>query len=385
MIFDRNQKTFPSFAHRKIWSHGLLLVPPALSLADIHDERRAAFLDLFNWMTDMYIDMYENPGAYYIDVGGYDETLNGQTPAQARTSAKYHKQKQRLWKLQELQERTKLPHMLLGHFVNHMQHGTGGYVMEPPVFEKSFMKSLEKYCRYRISEEALLTMIGRCGLHLTRHGDTVSFSNEKYPGMFAAIPEWQARIANEKWSKQYNFSFAVTHLDYRIFQPGFQLIFKNSQWYMSDEVIHYLEEIAVVLSEHGLQWKGNRCTSLHCDYKGEHLVWFGMDVSPAFRVLMFKPGSPEMAAFEREVSKLPGAEEIVAFCSKTLHRCAKCGCRPVPTPQLGCWREFFGKRVNLCGGWHGFTTRDFDETSLGIMKTLVRLNCQIIKEASSKK
>jgi len=383
MTFDRNQKEFPSFAHRKIWSHGLQLVPPALSLAEFGDERRAAFLDLYNWMADMYLDMYENPGAYYINFEGYDEVLRGQALAQARTSAKYHKQKQRLWKLQELNERTKLPHMLLNRLVEHLRPGAEGFIMELPVFDKSFMKNLENYCRYKIGEDAFLAMIGRCGLRFTHHGDAVSFSNEKYPGMFDAMLEWQCRMLNRKWTTKYNYGFAANYLDCRIFQPGFQLTFENAQWYMGDDVIGYLTEIANLLSEHGLQWRGNRCTGLYCDYRGEHLAWFGMDVSPSFRVLMFKPGSPEMAAFEREVSELPNAEEIKAFCMKTLHRCVKCGCSPVHPSQLGCWCEFFGKRVNLCGAWYAFTTRDFDETSLGIMKTLIRLNCKIIKEASS--
>lgn len=383
MSFDRNQKDFPSLAHQMIWGHGLLLVPPALSLAEIDGGRREAFLDLYNWMTDMYLDMYGNPGAYYIDFAGWDEALHGQTPAQAKTSSKYHRQKQRLGVLQELNERTKLPHMLLGRLVEQLRPGAEGSAMALPVFEKPFMGSLEKYCRYKLNEDAFLEMIGRCGLRFTRHGESVSFSNEKYPGVFSAMLEWQARLLNRKWTTKYNYGFAVNHLDTRIFQPGFKLTFENSQWYMSDEVIGYLTEIASLLSEHGLQWKGNRCTGLYCDYKGEHLVWFGMDTSPAFRVLMFQPGSPEMAAFEQEVRRRPDAKEIVAFCMKTLHRCAKCGCHPVPPPQLGRWREFFGRRVNLCGGWHGFTTQDFGGTSLGIMKTLIRLNCQIIKEASS--
>jgi len=384
MTFDRNQKDFPSFAHRKIWSHGLQLVPPALSLADIHGERRAAFLDLYNWMADMYADMYENPEAYYIDFEGYDEALRGQTLEQARTSAKYNKQRQRMWKLQELNERTKLPHMLLGRFLEDLRRDGEGFAMEPSVFVKPFMTKLEKYCRYRISEDAFLAMLGRRGLRCTRHGDSVSFTNEKYPLMFDAFAEWQSRILpNRKWKTAYYYSAAFNHLDCRIFQPGFKLTFENARWYMSDEIICYMDEITGVLSEFGLQWKGTRCTGLYCDYKGKHLAGFGLNLYPFFRVLMFKPGSPEMARFEAEVGKLPGAEEIKAFCMKTLNRCRKCGCSPVHPLQLGRRCEFFGKAVCLCGAWYGFTTRELDESTLDIIKTLIRLNCRIMEEASA--
>jgi len=379
--FDRNRTSFPTFAHRRIWANGLKLVPPEISLAGIHGERREAFLDLYNWMADMYADMYENPEAYYIDCEGGDEALHGQTLDQARTSAKYNKQKQRMWKLQELHERTKLPHMLLSRFLDDLRRDGAGFVMEPSVFEKPFMTKLEKYCRYKISEDAFLTMLGRCGLSCVRDEAAVTFSNEKYPLMFDAFAEWQGRILpNRKWKTAYHCGAALNHLDCRIFQPGFKLTFENSQWYMSDEVIRWLAEIADLLSALGLQWKGTRCTGLYCDYKGEQLAWFGMDAYPTFRVLMFRPGSPEMAAFEAEVNQLPNAEEIRAFCLKTLHRCRKCGCRPVPPSQLGCWCEVLGKKVNLCGAWYAFTTEDFDTKSLDTVKTLIEINDRIIKE-----
>ena len=67
--FDRNQKEFPSFAHRTIWDNGLLLMPPEVSLAGFSDtdKRKNAFLDLYRFMTGMYIDMYQNPNVYEID------------------------------------------------------------------------------------------------------------------------------------------------------------------------------------------------------------------------------------------------------------------------------------------------------------------------------
>jgi len=42
---DRNQKDFPSYTHRVLWCNGLLLMPPEISLANIHDERRETFLE----------------------------------------------------------------------------------------------------------------------------------------------------------------------------------------------------------------------------------------------------------------------------------------------------------------------------------------------------
>jgi len=47
---------------------------------------------------------------------------------------------------------------------------------------------------------------------------------------------------------------------------------------------------------------------------------------------------------------------------------------------LGVWREAFGKKVNVCGGARFFETKVFDDQSLEIMKTLIRMNYQIISE-----
>ena len=375
-VFDRNQTEFPSAVHRLIWSRGRF-VPPEISLSGIHDERRGAFLDLYHYMTALYMDMYEQPGAYHIDVEGLQAAAGRQTWGQTRSSAKYNKQKERAAKLEEL-ERTNLPRMLCA-LMDYLKLENGVFCMDRLDYEKSIIKRIENKCRYKLGEDAFLTMLRRCGLCADRGDDVILFSNEKYPKMFEALMEWQSRIApDKKWGKKYDFKFAFDYLDYRIFLPGFKITLENSRWYMSGEVSHYLTEIENTLSELGLKLKSERCTQLYCDYKDEHLVWFGMYIYPFFRVNMFRPGSPEAAVFEEEVNKLPNAEEIRAFCIKNLHRCRKCGCHKVHPLLLGIRTEFFGKPVRLCGAWYGFTTSDFDEKSLEIMKTLIKLNYQII-------
>ena len=150
----------------------------------------------------------------------------------------------------------------------------------------------------------------------------------------------------------------------------------------------YLAEIADMLSELGLKLQKADSThsiALGCDYKGEHLVWFSLINNPhntylTFRTNMFRPGSPEMIDFEKAVDKLPNAYEIKAFCLKGINRCKKCGCHPVPPSRLGYWTEVFNKKVNLCGGRRCFETQVFDDKSLDIMKTLIKISHRIIKE-----
>jgi len=265
----------------------------------------------------------------------------------------------------------------------------GGYAMDKPDYEKSFLKSIESKCRYKLKEDGFLAILSRCGLTATREGDRVFFTNDRYPGMFKALDEWKNLMAPyRKGAVKYKYDAAFRSLGYRIFLPDYKITFESSKWYMSDEVIHFLTEIINTLAELGLKITkadNTHSIALGCDYKGEHLVWYNFidnfhNACHAFRTGMFKTGSPEMAVFEQEVNKLPNAGEIKSFCLKGINRCQKCGCHPVPPSQLGRWAEVFGKRVNLCGGRNCFETRNFDEKSLDIMKTLIKLNYRIITQ-----
>ena len=372
MLFDKNQTEFPSAVHRRIWTWGRLYVPPEISLADIHDARREAFLDLYNWTADLYTDMYEHPEAYLIDVEGIQAAMGRQTWEQARTSARYNRQKARMAKLMEM-ERANLPAMLRNHCFSRLRPDAPG-VMEAGGLDKA-VKYLTGKCKY--SQAELWAVLGRRGLTYTQNGDVLRLVNEKYPLMFDAIAEWQRLLAPYKtWAARIKYDHAYSSLDYRMFLPGFQHGLDTIQWCLSDEIAPWLREIEKLLKELGLKPKYGYI-GFSCDYKGEHLANFWH--ADTFRTVMFRPGSPEMAAFEAAVNALPGAEEIKAFCLKGLNRCRKCGCHPVHPSQLGRWCEVFGKRVNLCGGDY-FTTQTFNEASLEIAKTLIRLSHKIIKE-----
>ena len=390
--FDPNQKDFPSFAHRCLWCNGLMLMPPEISLANLHDERRTAFTDLYRYMTDMYKDMYDHPDSYFIDYNGIQEAMNGRRWGQAVISSRFHHQKERESKLWEL-ERTLLPRMIVEFLFRHLERDKTSYFVEQLVFQKAFFKKINGKCRYKIREEAFLELLQRCGLQVTRGTDRVFFRNDRYPQMFAAIDEWKKLMAPyRKGSVKYKYDAAFQHLDYRIFLPDYQITFESSQWFMSDDVVAFLTEIADMLAGWGLKLKKADSTSsiaIGCNYKGEHLVWFNQipnfwNTYPQVRINLFRCGSPELADFEEEIRQLPNAEEVRTFCLKGLNRCRKCGCHPVPPSQLGCWAEILGQRVNLCGGGRYIETRQFDQKSLEIMKTLLSINYRIIQKHSKK-
>lgn len=74
--------------------------------------------------------------------------------------------------------------------------------------------------------------------------------------MFAAIDEWKKLMAPyRKGSVKYKYDAAFQHLDYRIFLPDYQITFESSQWFMSDDVVAFLTEIADMLAGWGLKLK----------------------------------------------------------------------------------------------------------------------------------
>ncbi len=390
--FDRNQKDFPSFAHRCLWCNGLMLMPPEISLANLHDERRTAFTDLYRYMTDMYKDMYDHPDSYFIDYNGIQEAMNGRRWGQAVISSQYHSQKERSAKLWEL-ERLLLPRRIAEFLLRYLEQDQRGYFVDSSVFQKSFFKKINGKCRYKIREEGFLALLQRCGLRVERGSGAVLFFNDRYPHMFAALLQWRALMAPyRKGSAKYKYDAAFQHLDYRIFLPDYRITLESSQWYMSDEIVGFLTEIAGMLAGWGLKLKKEDSTSsiaLSCSYQKACLAWFNLNPNfwntyPQFRMGMFACGSSELADFEEEIRQLPNAEEVRTFCLKGLNRCRKCGCHPVPPSQLGCWAEILGQRVNLCGGGRYIETRQFDQKSLEIMKTLLSINYRIIQKHSKK-
>lgn len=377
-LFDRNQTDFPTCLHRAIWNEGLLLMPPALSLADLHDERRSAFTDLYAYCADVYADMYDDPGAYGIDCAGVEEAMRGRSWRKAFIAAGHNRQQARMKKLLE-KIRISFPQYFCDALLRCAdENGVVGLAD----YQRYFLTSIARN-RYKTDEMGFLQMLARGGVQVQKTEHTVRFANQRYPGLFRALDDWRTLMAPyRKGSKKYRYDSAFHHLDYRIFLPDYKITYESSQWYMSDEVIRFLDRITQVLGKWGLRLKkadNTHSIALGCDYKGMHLVWFGViETYPLFRIRSFRPGSAEMRKFEAAVDALPNAPQMREFWLKHIHRCTKCGCHPVPPRDLGCWIEVFGRRVNVCGGHCTFETGCLNDAYFEIAKTFLEIHLRIL-------
>lgn len=377
-VFDKNQKNFPSFTHRSIWSNGLMLVPPDVSLENIAAEQKETCLDLYKYKAYMYADMYENPELYLIDAEGIEKVLGGRSWLQAHMSARWNKYQDKLNKLEEI-ERINLPEVICSQFLLYLKNTDGEYFMSNEDYTKRFVRYSLKKCNYKLDERSYLSILSRCGLSVIHADDRVYFFNSKYPLIFKAIAEWQNLLAPyRKGKEKYRYDSAFSHLDYRFFCREHELTYENSKWYMSDDAIAYLDNLTNVLSLHGRQFQkvdntlsiaiGTRC-------KGKSIEFEHVHTYPTLRVKLFVTDSPAHKKYEERINLLPNADEVKSFLMKWALRCNRCPCRPVPSASdIGRRKMIFGREMRLCGQFFTIATTDFSEKSLSIMKTILELD-----------
>lgn len=384
--FDRNQTDFPSYIHQCIWSSGLLLVPPTVSLENIVDQKKETYLALYEYKVDIFNDMYQNPAQYHIDIPGILEVMNGKSWHKAHLSAKWNKYKVKLNKLEEI-ARVNLPHVVCRQLLDHLKVDDDRYYMDKPDYEKFFIKQTLRKCNHKMNEVDLLTILQRCGLSVTHEESKIYFTNHKYPLIFAAITEWQNLLNpyRKVSNKKYRYDSAFTHLDYRFFLDDHSLTFENSTWYMNDETIAYLTEINDIIGRDkkvfskldnttriaiGFRMKGGRFFEF--DQSDAYPVWF--PTRPTVLVKLFKYDSAEHHAFEERINQLPNADEIRRTFLKWVRPCNMCPCSPVEKASMaGNPRVVFDRKMKLCGPHVYLRTTDLCEKSLAVMKLILEL------------
>jgi len=379
--FDRNQKKFPSYIHRCIWSNGLLLVPTDISLEHITAKQKEAYLALYQYKAGMFADMYQNPELYHIDIQGITEAMAEKPWRKAHLSAKWNKHKAKLNKLEEI-EQVNLSHVVCRQLLDHLQNDGDSYFMTKTDYDKFFVKQTLKKCNYKMNEGDFLSILKRCGLSVTHEENRVCFTNNKYPLMFAAITEWQKLLAPLRTvsNKKYRYDSAFTHLDYRFFLDGHSLDFENSKWYMSDETIAYLSNINEIIARDKKAFsKLDNTTRIAIGFRMKGGGFFEFDHSdtyPTVLVKLCKYNSPEHMAFEERMNQLPNADEVRAMFLKWVRRCNRCPCRPVEkASMIGNPRVVFGRNMKLCGPHIYLRTTDLCEKSLAVMKTILEMEC----------
>ena len=403
---DRNQKVFPTYAHRAIWSEGLMLVPPEESLKGFKGAEKEAHRDLYNYFSHAYEDMYKNPESWGIDCEGIEKEIGPRKPRQARIAAEWNNSpenvKNRDKKLKKLDELKRIDFLRIffGRLAESIQFDGECYFEEEEMFKKYLYAQKRRY-GFTAKDTVLEDVLKRSGFSVKYKDGKAIFENERYPGMFRAVYDWH-KFIDEKAEKEKSsaaakrkWKAAFWQLDCRVFDPDYRQTLENSLWFMSDELREFMQEVETLLNSFGLKLiKSDSLTSfsLECKCKGVTLARLTVkDSFPVFRTKMFRASLPNTAAeqslqyaeFERRVEELPNAEEFKKECFRRMERCQKCGCcgryYKVPPSRWGRISRVFGKEVRLCDGCWSFKTEEFTPQILETVKTIIKINYDISK------
>lgn len=392
---DRNQVAFPTYAHRMIWSKGLLLAPPEESLVNFPEDEKKSQLDLHYFLSNAYEDMYQYPEKYGIDCVGIEEAMGQKEWHKARNVALHHHQKERMKKLEEI-KRTEFLQNFLKNIAPKLEWD-GSQFFEQAASFRSYLRGLKFRYGFSSSDDTLEKVLERNGVCIQYAGGRAFFSNRTYPEMFHGLYQWGQRIESSKKNAEKNrYKVGFHYLDCRVFSPDYKVTLENSMWFMSDELSNFMRQIQLFFNELGLSLAKpdhSLYFSLGCKYKGLVLACLKWEESvPVFQVGMFtaslpktdKQPSPQYTEFEKRVEEMPHGEQLKKLCFQHMTRCKKCGCCEkyfhVPPSRCGRPSWVFGKEIRLCGGRWKFEIHSFSPQNLETVKTLIQLNYDICKE-----
>ncbi len=391
---DRNQVIFPTYAHRVIWNNGLMIAPAEESVMDLPEEEKRSQLDLHNFLSDAYEDMYQYPEKYGIDCDGIEEAMGQKEWQKARNIALHHHQEERMKKLEEI-KRIEFLTAVLSHMVGKLEWD-GSRFFEQTASLRNCIRGFKSRYGFASYDDTLDKALERNGVCIQYDGQRAFLSNSKYPQMFHGLYRWGQRIKDSKKSTEKNrYRTGLRHLDCRVFSPDYKETLENSMWFMSDELVAFMQKIQLFLNELGLSLtKPDQSVtfSLGCKYKGLVLACLKWEYSiPVFQVGMFDASLPKTdrqpslkyAEFERRVEEMPHGEQLKKLCFRHMTRCKKCGiCESyfhVPPSRCGRPSMVFGKEIRLCSGRWKYEIRSFTAQDLETVKTLIQLNYDICK------
>lgn len=188
MIFDINQREFPSTVHKSIWHAAVFMspfcevIPPGLKKNE-EDDLREGEKNFYSFILDLYSHMYNNPNNYYIPIEHYDNYMKN------RKSKKLHHKGDP----KESNLRNKFQQSV--QFYQKLLFGIGANAeLDVDSFNLCMDKSLYfsilkklNLSKIRGEEEMRAASLSYIGLEILKSEDKVVISNSKYPKMLIAL------------------------------------------------------------------------------------------------------------------------------------------------------------------------------------------------------
>ncbi len=397
MIFDYEQKEFPSAVHQAIWNCIRNLFPLEKSLQNINEEpMRSDCISYYRCFRETYEDMYEHPEQYYIPVEEISFALNGTGFRQAIISAKWHNDKQREKALQ-LIGRVRFLDMLRFRLCVLRSDAVTSEGDRLVMSEKEAKKMIQAIGRdLRLKTNDLLALFQKRGFGFTFDNENCYLNNTDYPGVMRLMMRWREKCHSQKVAAGNPYLIAYAHADFRALLPDYQCSFEDAITPMYQDQKRLLRMLDDALQEMKICPK---CSLYSASYvkKGKQMLAYGGNYEHLYaskfaderylRVPLAQYPSEDHTLFEAAVQEHPDAEKLISFIFRHLILCKKCGCHgyhSVPPALLGRPTPLFGKTKRLCAGNVILGFSNLQESDIPLILELIRIKHGIMQQNNSK-
>jgi hypothetical protein len=336
-MIDKNNPDYTGEIQEFIWNIATNILPLEVTLPMVPDELREPCRDLYNFMRDLYNDMYANIEAFNF-TSTHDVSHD------------------------------------LGHFFGWV-HKKFHLSDDSLVASKSEYKNTVKHCGAQNVE----IMFSRNGFALDAGGEYFCLSNNRYPGMLRAFKE----LLESTYTH-----YKVNSTDYLI-SCDFRALVKYKRTYA--DVLYMLSDAGKAVAEQidsfvtGIKITPAKCTFFNrVDYKKKgKRVFILSAVKQKNLMLAISTAKIDSEAFtmvEKEIERYEDAEELKEFWRKNAGKCGNCNpnCRHKSNP-----RELFGKKMIICGGMPNVSLYNPKEQDIEHICRLIELRAMVIEAGLS--
>lgn len=385
MQFMKDKREFPTYVHKVIYLNALRQTPIERSLAStdgVDHKLVRSCQEYYNFVMDMHSDMYENPSAWGMDPGEYDEFLGNR-------KENGMKQKQ--------PSKTKVLRSKARNCIQPYQHlllslgKIGRLVNSALILSNEEYYGIKKYYDVRLNPKLKNTFIlvpyqvrlnafQRIGLIITESDNGVTIISKRYPNMLQAMIELAKSSVDVETFGEHNFH----HTDFR------QIFYRYTPQYVDvvqpliDSQRDIIDLVHALAPELGLTSDCSTYWKINYHYKGVHVMCIDTDDRFEHRSKLVNTVririNGAMSELQIYLDKIrEQGDELVKYFMRHLSYCTACS-----TTHLGLKCEVFGRNVRVCGG-PTFQIINPSESDIEYIRKFIELRKEMIELEKNKK
>ena len=391
MKFDRNVTVFPTLLHREIYMKALRLVPPDVSLAELEKTdpiMAASGREFYNFMLELYSDMYCNPDAYGMTPGAYEDFAAGRHYSFIRLRVKNTGNFYDLSGAQISSYENFIREIAL-----YCNISDGCCYLTYDDFEK--VKDLKRITAVKgqhllLPIETVMKNLERVGLYFCDNGKRIQVISEIYPNMFlsaSALKHAVEDTINNPVSKKLKYFFGeyIDTLEFRLLQGIYYPNFEDQIRSLSDKDREAVIALDALTKEYKLRpnYKASQ-NGFEYKYKGQYVmgVWTnGCFADPNskhsswIRYVRCRIAGPVNSSYLENVEKF--GDDFKKYFMRHLNLCS--GCTPWHLADTSAVRYIFGRKVRFCSDNIAAVFAGFTMDDLPYIKRFIELRIDQIK------